>query len=319
LRKLISPVVVLWVVALWAISLAIAGAQTPPPTYLPQTKFSRGQDVVPSFDGWLRNPDGSFTMVFGYMNRNYEEELAVPAGPYNAVSPGPADQGQPTYFLPRRHAWVFRVKVPADWGNKELVWTINSHDRIEKAFASLQPEEEITERLIMSRGGLSPGLDDPNKPPSITIEPAGPTAVDSPVRLTAMVTDDGLPKPRAPKATPAAEPGRAQTNTNIPTRLGLNVTWMQYRGPGRVTFENMDPILVNDGKAINRAMFSVPGTYVLRATANDGELSTTRYMTQHAAAVACLSTRQIICVSRGRMRSQGHWPRRMERGIQSHV
>jgi hypothetical protein len=57
--------------------------------------------------------------------------------------------------------------------------------------------------------------------------------------------------------------------------VGLNVTWMRYRGPGKVTFENMDPILVNDGKVINRAMFSVPGTYVLRATANDGELSTT--------------------------------------------
>src|SRR5579863_6476469 len=80
-----------------------ACAQSQPQTYIPQTKFSRGQDVVPSFDGWLRNADGSFTLVFGYMNRNYEEELAIPAGPDNQVSPGEADQGQPTYFLPRRH------------------------------------------------------------------------------------------------------------------------------------------------------------------------------------------------------------------------
>ncbi len=284
MRKRISPVVASWVVTLWAAGFAIAGAQTPPPTYIPQTKFSRGQDVVPSFDGWLRNPDGSFTMVFGYMNRNYEEELAVPAGPDNQVSPGEADQGQPTYFLPRRHAWVFRVKVPADWGNKELVWTIDSHDRIEKAYGSLKSDEEIQERVIMTRGNLSPGLDDPNKPPSLTIDSVGPTAVGSPVTLTALVTDDGLPKPRTPKATPVAEPGRAQTNTNVTARLGLNVAWIEYRGPGKVIFENAEAILVKDGKAVTRAMFSMPGTYVLRATANDGELSTTSDLTLNVSA-----------------------------------
>jgi hypothetical protein len=235
--------------------------------------------VVPSFDGWLRNSDGSFTMVFGYLNRNYEEELATPAGADNQVSPGAADQGQPTYFLPRRHAWVFRAKVPADWGNQELVWTITTNGRSEKAYGSLKSDEEILERTIMTRGGLSPGLDDPNQPPSLTIAPAEAAAVGSPVTLTTIVTDDGLPKPRAPKAMPAAEPGRAQTNTVTAPRLGLNVTWMQYRGPGKVTFENSDPILVTDGKAVTKAYFSVPGTYVLRATANDGELSTSSDIT----------------------------------------
>jgi hypothetical protein len=274
LGKLLTPLV-----SLWAMGCALAGAQTPPPTYIPQTKFSSGQDVVPSFDGWLRNADGSFTMVFGYMNRNYEQELAIPAGADNQVSPGAADQGQPTYFLPRRHAWAFRVKVPADWGNKELVWTINANGRTEKAYASLQSDEEILERVIMTRGGLSPGLDDPNMPPSITIAPTEAVAIGAPVTLTALVTDDGLPKLRAPKAMPAAEPGRAQTNTSVVPRLGLNVIWMEYRGPGKVLFENTDPILVVDGQAVNRAVFSMPGTYVLRATANDGELSTSSDIT----------------------------------------
>jgi len=268
------------VVWLWAFTCLIAAAQTPPPTYIPQTKFSRGQDIVPSFDGWIRNTDGTFTMVFGYMNRNYEEELVIPAGPDNQLSPGVADQGQPTYFLPRRHAWVFRVKVPADWGSKELVWTINAHDRIEKAYGSLQSDEEILERLIMTHGGLSPGLDDPNQPPAIQIAPVEATTVGNAVTLTASVTDDGLPKLRAPKALPASEPGRAQTNTSINRpRLGLNVTWMEYRGPGKAIFETTDPILVANGKAVTRAIFSAPGTYVLRATANDGELSTTSDIT----------------------------------------
>src|SRR5271163_5023306 len=89
---------------------AVAQAQKLPPDYIPQTKFDTGQDVVPSFDGWLRNSDGTFTMVFGYLNRNYKEEPILPAGSDNKVEPGPVDQGQPTYFLPRRHAWVFQVK-----------------------------------------------------------------------------------------------------------------------------------------------------------------------------------------------------------------
>ena len=270
---------------MWAVSCVLAAAQTIPPTYIPQTKFSRGQDVVPSFDGWLRNSDGSFTMVFGYMNRNYEEELAIPAGPDNRVEPGPADQGQATYFLPRRHAWVFRVRVPADWGNRELIWTITANGRTEKAYGSLQSQEEMTERLIMTRGNLSPGLDDPNKPPSVTVTPVEAAAVGSPVTLTALVADDGLPKPRAPKASPAAEPGKAQTNTSVPrSRLGLNVSWIEYRGPGKVMFEDADPIVVTDGKAVTKAHFSAPGTYVLRATANDGELSTSSDITLNVAA-----------------------------------
>jgi hypothetical protein len=268
-----------------AISCLLAAAQTLPPTYIPQTKFARGQDVVPSFDGWLRNPDGSFTMVFGYMNRNYEEEIAIPAGADNKIEPGPADQGQPTYFLPRRHAWMFRVRVPADWGNRELIWTITANGRTEKAYGSLQSQEEMLERLIMTRGNLSPGLDDPNKPPSITIAPVETVPVNGVATLTALVTDDGLPKPRVPKVSPAVEPGKAQTNSSVPRqRLGLNVTWYEYRGPGKVTFDNVDPILVKDGKAVTTARFSAPGTYVLRATANDGELSTTSDITLHVAA-----------------------------------
>jgi hypothetical protein len=275
---------------------AAAQTQKLPPDYIPQTKFNSGQDVVPSFDGWLRNPDGTFTMVFGYLNRNYKEELAIPAGANNKVESavgqrGDADRGQPTWFLPRRHAWVFQVKVPADWGQKELVWTITSHGRTEKAYATLQMEQEIIPRLIMSRGNLSPGLDDPNKPPSISIEqvPAATLdgSVDNPVPLVALVTDDGLPKPRAPKVVAASEPGKPVAQTNSAEgrpRIGLNVTWSQYRGPAKVIFERSGPILVGGGKAVTAAHFSQPGVYVLRATANDGELSTTSDLTITVAA-----------------------------------
>jgi hypothetical protein len=185
----------------------VAIAQTLPPTYVPQEKFNSGQDVVPSFDGWLRNPDRTFTMVFEYMNRNYQEELALPTGEANRVEPGPPDQGQPTHFLPRRHAWVFRVTVPADWGQKESIWTITSHGRTEKAYATLRMEEELLERTIMSRGNLSPSLD--------RIEPVPAASTGTLLTLTALVTDDGLPKARVPKARPEVEPGKAQTNSAV--------------------------------------------------------------------------------------------------------
>ena len=266
----------------WFAGAGVCGAQAPPnlpPTYIPQTKFWSGQDVVPVYEGWLRNSDGTFTMVFGYFNRNYREELIIPPGTDNHLDPGPADQDQPTFFTPRRQRWVFRVNVPADWGQKELIWTLTSHGRTEKAYGQLLREQEIIERLIMSRGNLSPGLDDPNKPPAITIEPPGDVTVSNPFALTALVTDDGLPKPRVPKARPEVEPGKAQTNTSVERRYGLSVTWLQYRGPAKVIFDYDDRIAVKDGKAVTMARFTQPGTYQLQATASDGSLSTTASVT----------------------------------------
>lgn len=249
------------------------------PTYNPQTQFSSGQDVVPVYEGWLRNTDGTFTFVFGYFNRNWKEELVIPAGPDNKVEPGDSDRGQPTYFLPRRQPWLFRVQVPKDWGQQELVWTITAHGRTEKAYAQLIPEYEMLERLIQTRGNLNPGDDDPNKPPSIAIPPVPPVEAARPVPLTALVTDDGLPKPRP---APAPRAGIPQAQTNSATGLrppGLSVKWFEYRGPAKVTFESAGPIAVSKGQAITSARFAAPGTYVLRATADDGELTTSADVT----------------------------------------
>ena len=110
------------------LGVARAGGQAPQlPTQVSQTKFDSGQDVVPVYEGWIRNPDGSFDLVFGYFNRNFKEELAIPAGPDNLIEPGGPDRGQPTYFLPRRRARLFRVRVPQDWGQQVLTWTITAN------------------------------------------------------------------------------------------------------------------------------------------------------------------------------------------------
>ena len=63
-----------------------------------QTKFDRHQNIQPVFEGWERRADGSFNLVFGYLNRNYEERLSIPIGADNAFSPGEPDRGQPAFF-----------------------------------------------------------------------------------------------------------------------------------------------------------------------------------------------------------------------------
>ncbi|PYU24813.1 MAG: hypothetical protein DMG30_07555 [Acidobacteria bacterium] len=95
-----------------------------------------------------------------------------------------------------------------------------------------------------------------------------------------MVSDDGLPKPRpAPAPRPGAIP-QAQTNSAAGLRPpGLSVKWFEYRGPAKVTFDSAGPIPVSKGQAVATARFDAPGTYVLRATADDGALSTSADVT----------------------------------------
>jgi len=250
------------------------------PTELPATKFSSGQDIQPYFEGWIHNADGTFDLVFGYFNRNWQEELAIPAGPNNSVEPGGPDRAQPTYFLPRRQGWVYRVRVPRDFGKQVLTWTITANGKTQKAYGELMPVEEITERIIMTRGNLNPGEDDPNRPPAIAIAPVGAAGVGAALVLSATVSDDGLPKPRPVAAPKPATPGdataiQAQANSSAVVRpRGLTVAWMQIGGPAKIAFEPAGAAPPANGKAEVTARFSERGNYVVRAIANDGALST---------------------------------------------
>ena len=174
--------------------------------------YQRGQNVAPAFEGWERNEDGSFSFLFGYMNRNWLEEVDVPVGEHNAFSPGPADRGQPTHFLPRRNRFVFKVHVPADWGDKELVWALTSNGVTERAYATLRPDYVVDNVVIMSEtGALGAGSSNAqmraNQPPTITLE--GPEArqatVGVPLGITVLVEDDGLLRSR--RRPPPPPPG----------------------------------------------------------------------------------------------------------------
>ena len=240
-----------------------------------QVRYATGQNVAPAFEGWERNPNGTFTMVFGYLNRNYEEEVDIPIGPNNTIEPG-GDRGQPTHFYSRRQRFVFRVAVPKDWDkNRKMVWTLTAHGRTDVAKGWLQPEWELNPGVISENSGAGV-VDYDNQPPSVTAgSPAQTITLPNTVPLTVSATDDGLPKPR-PRRPPVADvnPAANVLNPDPPVRRpeGLRIKWIQYRGPGKVTFDP-DSVPAVYGKPVTlttRANFSAPGTYVLRAIASDG-------------------------------------------------
>jgi hypothetical protein len=270
---------------------AVLRAQTQLPVQLPTDitaiRHNSGQPVIPYFEGWIRNPDGTHDLVFGYFNRNYVQEFVIPAGADNRIEPFGPDGGQPTYFLPRRQRYMFRVKVPADFGKKELVWSITSNGRTERAFGNLMAPQEISERVVMTNGNFDPGHDDPNKPPTISVAPPATVSVGAPATLVASVVDDGLPKPRAtptgPKPVPAPAPGGFGAQINSSGGGGgprpLSVTWIQYGGPTKVSFGRAGAIVVENGQATMNATFSAPGKYRLVAIATDpGRLSTRTFV-----------------------------------------
>jgi hypothetical protein len=227
--------------------------------------YTKGQNISPAYEGWEQAPDGTKYFLFGYMNRNWLEEIDVPVGAENGFNVGGADQGQPTHFLPRRNRFVFRVKVPKGFTEKdELIWTLTTHGKTEKAYATLRPDYIVDDVVKASEtGALGAGTSSPevrgNHPPSVHIQEvkARTVRVGEPVTMVSDVKDDGIPKRRAPNAATlaaaqqrlAADPALAAQIRNpamsppsritVGKNLGLHVSWFVYRGPvgGVATFD----------------------------------------------------------------------------------
>lgn len=229
-------------------------------------KYALGQNVAPVYEGWERRADGTILMHFGYVNRNYEEELDVPVGPANFFEPGPPDRGQPTHFLTRRQMFTFTVPLPKDWDpNARLIWTVTANGTTEHAEGWMQPEWEIDEgvqQMNIGPGG-APGR---NERPKVS----GPTALAAvagrPLAVRIDVSDDGMPVP----------PKRTRFPGQVLPPAGVGVKWVRYRGPGPVRFEPAarEATYGAPFSMTTTATFSEPGEYVIRATAPDGTLIT---------------------------------------------
>ena len=274
-----------------------------------QETYSKGQSISPSYEGWEQNPDGSFNFMFGYMNRNWLEEPNVPIGIDNSFSPGHVDRGQPTHFHPRRNRFVFKVRVPEDWGEKELVWSLTTAGKTEKAHASLRLDYVVDNMVIASEtGALNAGYSTPasrvNTPPIIFLEGDSirRARVGERVVLAATVDDDGLPRVRTSTQRPDTSdtpPQLSARQLRPPSRItvakvnGLHLSWFDYRGEGEVTFDPfqvkvwedtrtsanspwgalwLPPPIPEDGIYEVNATFSEPGEYILWGRADDGGL-----------------------------------------------
>jgi hypothetical protein len=278
-----ATVVALAAATLW---LPPVGAQAP----------ARGQNVVPAYEGFWRNADGTFDLMFGYYNRNWEEELDIPVGPGNTLDPGGPDQGQPTHFFPRRNQFVFKVRVPANFGEKEIVWTLTSNGQTEKAYGTLRPQYAVDETVMMANfgaGGQTGFVPDMmgNKAPELKVEgqKKRTAKVGEPVTLSAVATDDGKPKARP---MPVFLVGQSHFLPNAAT--GLRLSWFTYRGADKkIQYDPPQTKVWQDHRDGGnspwsagwstppappgntwtvKATFSEPGTYVLRALASDGGL-----------------------------------------------
>jgi hypothetical protein len=226
-----------------------------------------GQSVTAAYEGWFANPDGSFSILFGYFNRNQKQELDLPIGPDNRIEPGGPDQGQPTHFLTGRQWGVFTVTVPKDFGSKKLTWTLTANGATTQIPAKLDPLWEVAP-FLDATGNTPPFIGFDEKGPFVQgprgqSKPLAATA-RQPLTLPVWVADDanvipGATRPRTPAAT---------------------LAWSKFRGPGSVTFSSERPVAetaefaappktVFHGKAVTTATFSEPGEYVLRVVAND--------------------------------------------------
>jgi hypothetical protein len=158
-------------------AMASAGVSARRPPQLPLApRPERGAGVTPAFEGWYQNPDGTFTLLFGYLNRNHDEALDIPVGPLNRIEPGDLDQGQPTHFLPvgltePRQLGVFALTVPKDFGTKRVRWTLTAHGETNSVPGWLHPDYVITPFGEPAQG---------DTPPEIRFAPGGPALAGPP-------------------------------------------------------------------------------------------------------------------------------------------
>jgi hypothetical protein len=226
-------------------------------------RHARGELVAPVFEGWFRDETGTMMLSFGYFNRNFEQELDIPIGPDNKIEPGPADQGQPTHFVPRRQWGAFAVPVAKDvekrWlaEKKTVTWTLRANNQTVTIPANFGPAYAIDALKEPTVGNTPPVLRFEGAPAPGTGPLGAKTTIKAvagtPVSVKFTITDDkrALPQKR---------------------NIGVRLVWARYRGAGAVTITDATKSVDGNGEASITATFAEPGEYVLRVEAADTEI-----------------------------------------------
>lgn len=255
--KLFKSIAVLLSGAMMVLSTIAIAEQ---PYHYAKNTYASGQHTEVAYEGWRENPDGTISLTFGYFNHNWEEELDIPVGENNFFSPGEADQGQPTHFLPRRNRFTFDVIVPGEFGDRELMWEVTSPNGLtRRAYGTLREDYKIDNIIIMSEtGALGAGTSDAatraNIPPAAELIGDGirTVRVGEPMSFQTRVADDGVPEPFDPMkrvrllggaAAAFASPEMVRERMmkmppprpTVAKNNGLFLSWNVYRAPATLT------------------------------------------------------------------------------------
>jgi len=230
-----------------------------------------GQRVVPFFDGFYENADGSVQLSFGYSNLNATDVVEIPLGPNNFIEPKEFDGRQPTSFPPvagggptgarrDRERGVFTVTIPPKFSG-DVVWTLRHAGQTHK----------VPGRTKTGAYGLRWPMAMGSIPPLVgftasTMTGRGPAGIDgAPMQATV-----GVPLPitiwaKDDSERDAAAEGGVQFKARGPARPAVNIKWYKHSGPGLVKFDPATSGLKTlEGSSSSTATFSQSGTYMLR-------------------------------------------------------
>lgn len=245
---------------------------------------STGLPIIPIFEGWVANEDGSRTFSFGYINRNTKQSIDVPLGASNRIEPAKYDGIQPTHFPVGRGTGIFSITVPPEEAGSDVWWYITpaeGGEPLKVPGRAANAAYELDFIRPRPQGALQPlagfGTNGEQKAGLLAQvgEYNGTVKAGEPVVLTVNVSD---PSDRDPTDPRFVEP------------LPVGVTFNKYQGPGEVTFSRHEstktptnpykegsrrfsfwqPPAVNEmevegGAGIGRiyAAFSEPGEYMI--------------------------------------------------------
>ena len=225
-----------------------------------------GQLIIPVFEGWYRNPDGTKTLSWGYFNMNSEEVIDLPLGADNYIEPREFDGVQPTHFMAaptergrrNRHESVFTITVPGDYDD-DVVWTLRVRGQTIPSAAS--PTSVAYEMLNIE---------------SSTSAPVAPV-----LKLDANDSEGrGRVGPTAgPLNVSVGEPLTLEASVDLLSRRASRVSWYHHQGPGDVVFSQRETNVEGSGEldVMTTARFSEAGNYLLRVTV----LERTSALVQH--------------------------------------
>ena len=267
-------------VAIAGVAVAVVGLTTLPiqaqrPSFPLSPLRPAGDLVAPYFDGWYPNADGSFTLSFGFMNRNTEETVDIPLGPNNFIAPAEFDGLQPSHFPAvyrggfngRRERGAFAIRVPADFSDRDVVWTLSHAGHTYSIPGRVTSPAYELSYMPASAGSL---------PPALRFEEDGPGATGR----EGVYADRQTIRAAAglPLTVFVQDRGERENSRRVP----VNLTWQKHQGPGPVEFDHETERVDMEewGEANNMVTFREPGEYVLRVRVDNFRASDSRFDNQ---------------------------------------